>query len=307
MGNRQRADVTAKAESIKSQSAAVGCRLGAMQSSLRRGGDVRSSVARSRYHVRLHACGCLFSARRYACAWFELMLRAPIRREFTERFNSKPPCLSGTNSAPYLEIEETLANAHMLRKLRRTEPCQIVKAIEDWVKIQPPGYSDGLAAVSDGAFAEAATRTLSGYLAAWAIERGLDLGNDALQLSRLLPLEEHLLGACPVYTIDDLEEVGLAPGSVRLIHRMEVVETEPFARQLLRLNDAVRDDWMRAKEQIKTCLPRSRGFEKLKDWKPPTWSLRLRGGHRVHLWPPEAGSARWRAVAVGNHKEMGHG
>jgi hypothetical protein len=63
----------------------------------------------------------------HACAWFELMLRAPIRREFVARLNSKPPVsiAEAEVSETYLEVEETAANAHMIRYIRRTQPRQI--------------------------------------------------------------------------------------------------------------------------------------------------------------------------------------
>ena len=80
----------------------------------------------------------------YACAWFELMLRAPIRREFMDRFNSQPPLAAAMRSEAYLEVEETLANAYMLRELTRTSPRQIVRAVEEFVKKQPAGYRECL-------------------------------------------------------------------------------------------------------------------------------------------------------------------
>jgi hypothetical protein len=105
-----------------------------------------------------------------------------------------------------------------------------------------------------------------------------------------------------------LAEVGIAPGSVRLIQCIsEIVENENFEKQLQRQDPAVRRDWSRKKEQIKIRLPSPPRFEKLKNWEPPTWSLRLRDGHRVHLQPSNRGAAAWRAIAIGNHKEMGHG
>jgi hypothetical protein len=244
-----------------------------------------------------------------ACAWFELMLRAPIRREFTSRFKLQPPLAGITISEAYLEIEETAANAYMLRHLGRAQSGQIVRALETFVEKQPSGYREGLKATGGVAFAEATADTLRSYFALWAIEHRLDLGNREMNLSRLLPLEDkRVLAECPVYALDDLEDVGVASGSVRLIQCIaEIVETDNFERQLRRQDLAVRRDWSRRKEQIKVCLPSPPRFEKLKNWAPPTWSLRLRDGHRVHLQPPDRGMAAWRAVAIGNHKEMGHG
>jgi hypothetical protein len=242
----------------------------------------------------------------YACAWFELMLRAPIRREFMARFKSQPPLT--TVSEPYLEIEETAANAHMLRQINRIGTRQVIRAIEGFVSIQPSGYREGIKATGDAAFADAVAETLRSYFALWAVEHHLDLSNPAMKFLRLLPLDdEEVLAECPVYAIPDLDEVGVS-GSIRLIQCiLEIVETKHFEKQFRRQHPAIQNDWIRKKVEIKVRLPSPPRFEKLRDREPAVWSLRLRDGHRVHLLPPDPGAAAWNAVAIGNHKEMGHG
>lgn len=244
-----------------------------------------------------------------ACAWFELMLRAPIRREFMMRFKKSSPLSAVTTSEAYLEVEETAANAHMLRQIGAAESRQIVAAVEKFVEKQPAGYRDGRKATGDIPFADCVTETLRSYLALWAMEHHLDIGSRAIDLSRLVLSENRrALSECPVYTLDDLGEVGIAPGSVYFIQCIsQIVETENFARQFQRQDLAVRRDWLKKREQIKIGLPAPPRFEKLKNSDPPTWSLRLRSGHRVHLQPPDQGTNRWCAVAIGSHKEMGHG
>jgi hypothetical protein len=147
------------------------------------------------------------------------------------------------------------------------------------------------------------------YCSIWAIEHGLDLGSPALQISRLLPSKDsQLLAECPIHVINDLDDVGLAPGSIKLIQCIsDVVETHAFSKRLKGVPDEIQRDWSRVKEQIKVHVPSPPRFEKLKDWKPQTWSLRLRSGHRVHLEAPDRGAVAWRAVAIGSHKELGHG
>lgn len=245
----------------------------------------------------------------YACAWLELILRAPIRREFTARFKGSSPPASFAPSEAYLEIEEAAANAHMLRRLARRESRQVMRTIEGFVERQPPGYKEGLRATSDASFAEATAETLRSYFALWAIEHRLDFGNPKTDWLRLLPLDDESASSeCPVYVIDDLDKIGVAAGSLRLIQCISgIVETAEFEKQYRRQNADVQSDWSRKKEEIKIRLPSPPRFEKLRDWKPPTWSLRLRAGHRVHLQPPDSVTTVWRAVAIGNHKEMGHG
>lgn len=245
----------------------------------------------------------------YACAWFELMLRAPIRREFTARFRAHSPFKGIDKTESYLEIEEAAANAHMLRQLARAKSPRAIQAIESFVRTQPAGYRDAIRATGDTLFREVIADTLRSYFALWAIEHHLDLGGPASNLSRLVPLEDDaILAECPVYTLDDLQDVGVAPGSIRLIHGIaEIVETDSFIRQLQRQHPAIQSDWNRKKEQIKINLPSPPRFEKLKGWTPPTWSLRLRDGHRAHLRAPQLGERAWQAVDIGNHKDMGHG
>jgi hypothetical protein len=97
---------------------------------------------------------------------------------------------------------------------------------------KPPGYREGLKATGDISFAEVVADTLRSYFALWAIEHRLDLGNPAMNLSRLLPLENDIvLAECSVYAIHDLDNVGVAPDSIRLIQCIsEIVETENFER-----------------------------------------------------------------------------
>jgi hypothetical protein len=137
-----------------------------------------------------------------------------------------------------------------------------------------------------------AGRPARSYFALWAIERRLDLGNPAMNLSRLVPFgDDTVLAECPVYTIHDLDTVGVAPDSIRLIQCIsQIVETENFERQLRRQEPAVRRDWSRRKEQIKIGLPSPPRFEKLKDCEPPTWSLRLRDGHPAETSPARTAS-----------------
>jgi hypothetical protein len=141
-----------------------------------------------------------------------------------------------TVSEAYLEIEETAANAYMLRQLRRTESRQIVRTVEQFVARQPSGYREGAKATGDASFAEVPADTVRSYFALWAIERRLDLGNPAMNLSRLEPLgDDAVLAECPVYTIHDLDTVGVASDSIRLIQCIsEILKSENFERQLRR-------------------------------------------------------------------------
>jgi hypothetical protein len=243
-----------------------------------------------------------------ACAWFELLLRAPIRAEFAARRQKPLQILGARVVQSYLEVEETAANAYMLRELRRKERRPALNAIEAFVASQPSGYREGLQATSEASFAAALLETLQSYAALWAIDRDFDLGNPMLDPLQVIPLARPgVLAQCPVYAVNDLKDVGLTAGSLRLFLSIPAVEEDArFVKQLGRLDVAVRKDWERMKGHLKQGLPSPPRFEKLTGAKPPTWSLRLRSGYRVHLRPSDDSSA-WRALEVGTHKEMGHG
>lgn len=245
----------------------------------------------------------------YACAQFELLLRAPIRREFSSRFHSKPPLVGLPDPEPYLMIEEKCANAHMLRQIARVETKTTKTVVESFVRTQPAGYREGLEATSDKDFAASLVETLRNYFAAWAVRHHLDLGSPELNLERLVPIDDKsVLSECPIHVIDDLSQIGVASGSLRLIQRIaEIVEVPNFKKQLLKQSKEIQDNWHEKKDLVRAQIPPPPRFEKLKGWTPPTWSLRLRDGHRVHLEPPEPGEVAWRAVDIGTHTEMGHG
>jgi hypothetical protein len=241
----------------------------------------------------------------YACTQFELLLRAPIRREFSDRFHAASPVAGMSISHPYLTIEETAANAHMLREAARIASKSTMRTVEKFVAAQPLGYREGLSATTGAAFEGSLAETLRSYLAAWALEHRLDVGSPELSLERLLPLADQCtLAECPIYAIDDLSQAGVSSESVRFITCIsDIVETEKFAKQLRRLSDQICSAWRRKKEQFKTAVPQGADFKKFEG----LWSLRVTGGYRAHLKEPDATAKAWRAVAIGNHKEMGHG
>lgn len=229
--------------------------------------------------------------------------------EFASRFGARPPLLGLQATEDYLHVEETAANAYMLRALERKENKCTMRAVEEFVGNQPQGYRQGLSAMADEVFAETVAETLRSYFGLWAIEHGLDLGNPILEFLNIVPAHDpSRMAECPVYLIDDLDRVGMVPGSITLVHSIpEIVETGKFLKQLNKQTREIQHDWIRVKASIKDRVPAPPRFEKLKGWVPPTWSIRLRSGYRVHLVPPETGQSAWQATEIGDHKGMGHG
>jgi hypothetical protein len=243
----------------------------------------------------------------YACAWFELLLRAPVRRAFSSRMIGSIELPGAKIVEQYLEIEEAVANAVMLRAAATSERGPAIKALENFVLKQPAGYCDGVATVPETRFEVAIAEVFRSYLAPWALDHKLDLATPGLSLRRLLPLGDEAIGECPINVLPDLQSIGMPPDALRLMTCiLQLEETDRFSKLLAKLPDEIQRDWERQKARIKLSLPSPPRFEKLKGFKD-TYSLRLRSGIRVHLEPPPARSSTWRAVKVGSHKEMGHG
>jgi hypothetical protein len=243
-----------------------------------------------------------------ACAWFEILLRSPVRAESARRMESSSVMPGQVASQKWLEVEEAGANGHMLRSLATNCQPDTLEAIRNFVSTQPEGYRDGLNAIGDDEFQAVLTETIQSHLGVWALERGLDLGSPAFDPHSVIPISrEALIEQCPVYEIDDLDESGLGAGNIKLILRIEAVQELPkFKKQLQKLDQRYQEQWERLKEQISIGLPHHPRFKKLKGKKPPQYALYLPSGHRVHLQPPDVFGGPWSALEVGTHTEMGH-
>lgn len=244
----------------------------------------------------------------YACAWFELLYHAPIRRAFSDRMKSEIAGHVFPPRSSYLEIEETLANGNVLREVVGRVSPEIAKTLRHFIREQPSGYKDGELAESNRGFSEAITETLRSYLAVWSSGWNIDAGNPALDLSRLLPLREDARRACPIWIINDLESVGLSKDAVRQITCVRPIEeTKPFHKRLSRLHPDHQRAWIRLKENLAVGIPAGADFKK---WEPErVWSVRVNDSIRAHLKQPPPGdnTQPWLALKIGSHKEMGHG
>jgi hypothetical protein len=243
------------------------------------------------------------------CAWFELLLGVPARSEFYARFSQSVSVSQLRRAENYLEVEEKVANIRVLRVLGHLHGKAVTKAIKEFMRVQPAGYRDAVAGVDDEVFRTAILESLSSYLATWILDSNVSFHSDAIDLDGIVPhVSEDILTQCPTYEVDDLAATGLSATSIRFVTAIPgVIETGQFLRLLENQTIKIRQDWERVKVSIRTALPRPPRFEKLRDRKPPVYSLRLRSGYRVHLRPPTGADARWIAESIGTHAEMGHG
>lgn len=244
----------------------------------------------------------------YGCAWFELLYHVPIRRAFSDRMGQGIARSIFPRQSNYLEVEESLANGHVLRTAVARDRSEVAPVLRTFMRRQPPGYSDGELAEPDDGFAAFTAETLRSYLSVWSSGWNIDPGNPALDLSRLLPLHDDLRFTCPVWIINDLQAVGLPPNAVKLIPCIRLIEeTRPFLKRLHRLHPDQQRAWDRLKQRLEICIPPKSDFKK---WPPAgdgVWSVRVGDNFRAHLNEPHEGVERWLALMIGTHTEMGHG
>jgi plasmid maintenance system killer protein len=233
----------------------------------------------------------------YHCAQWELLLHSPCRAALKERMKG--------DGIPYLLTEEQVANAFMLHQLRSGWSSPAKKAIDGFVRRQPPGYRDGHAVIQDAAFLSAFAEVVKSYVALHSLERGLHITVNSYEIVRDFPLKDTSDSyVCPVYVFDD-DRLGIPESAISFLTCLPgIVETDSFCRKFDRLESSLQNRWTKLKNQLPDGIPRSARFEKLKGTAQNVFSVRLNDNFRVHLRQMEGG---WEAFAVGSHKEMGHG
>lgn len=216
------------------------------------------------------------------------------------------------NNAGYIELEEALANAYMLRGFKHP-PRRLANSggaygmLRRYCEQQPEGYRDGpLHAASRRRYLEEC-RYLSGMFhevsgASWEAPHAFD--------TLLLYPNPTLVDwtRCPIIVTDahDLQRLlGIRVSHFSAVTAIE--ETAAFRKKLNKADTKIQRLWATRKEQ----LARSTSLSSLdfKQWKvggPDCYSVRIDGNYRVHL-RHERGSSRWFAIAIGDHRNMGHG
>jgi hypothetical protein len=248
-----------------------------------------------------------------ACAWFELLHHAPLRRPVRDRMRASSDWSNVLlPHSSYFEAEEAFANGHVLRAMRQNSVPGITDALLGFIRAQPPGYRDGERAATDFGFVAAATEVLRGYLSVWSSLWNLDPGHPALDLSRLLPLAPDELAQCPVWVLNDLDEVGLSASAVQMFARVAPIVESPDFRKMLK-RKKLGDAWERTKVRLAGGIPNGIDFKKWPKDGDGMWSVRVTDGVRAHLRQPsvlameDCYKSQWIACRIGHHKEMGHG
>lgn len=205
------------------------------------------------------------------------------------------------NSKRYIEVEEKLANSYMLG---RQKDKNLRRAIEEWIKPHPPGYKDAKVGLHYPEAEFDFSECINTYCGMVALEHGLEISGANTIFSKLFDgFERKNQSHCPVNFIQDANSPsGKGPWLEYISAIPTIRESQKFQKSLQKLGPEVSKKWKQLKVRVASQLPST--FEKLKGFPSPTWSLRVNQNIRVHL---ERRPDAWHAVAIGNHKEMGHG
>ncbi|MGH7156036.1 MAG: hypothetical protein ACREF3_19080, partial [Acetobacteraceae bacterium] len=218
------------------------------------------------------------------------------------------------NSDGYIEVEEALANAYMLRGFRHpsrelANSGGASPALRKYCSLQPAGYRDGPHYADSRRNYVNGCRELSArfqHVSATRLKWTVPGAFDALLLYAD-PIRIDWT-RCPIIVQDRFglrDALGIhALFPFAIAH---VDETEGFRKAIAKLGSWFRELWDKRKE----CLARSTAFNGLdfKRWPkagPDMYSVRVDSNYRAHL-RRDRGSGSWSAVAIGTHKEMGHG
>lgn len=247
----------------------------------------------------LHEHELFHFATDYMVAQWEIVLDTPCWAVLLEQKRA-----TGT----YVEEEEKLANAYMLRRLVAGLSAAQYTVVEAATLRQPPGYSEGRNCVVEEAFRGGLGELTKLYLGPQALRLALNMSTGAVALESFFPFWPALdVSRCPVYVIDDASKLALPQVDVTIIDRIaQIEETEPFKKALLGLPRDIQKRWQKKKDQLATGVPRHPEFERLKGATSNTFSIRVGLKYRAHL-QPDADYLRWFAIDIGAHTEMGHG
>jgi hypothetical protein len=214
----------------------------------------------------------------------------------------------------YCVVEEQLANAYMLSAFRSMKPALRIKgkqaALRSFVARQPEGYRDALGVtplLRDRLLKELAHRYGScakkgaGHSMLW----NLSFGYDWAQQFPIRPRIDWRY--CPIHLVNDGARLGIPPDWLGFFSRLSAIEeTDEFRKELDLLASPIQRAWERTKQKLGIAITAGADFKKWDKGGNDLFSVRINGSFRAHLRRRKE-SDDWLAVAIGKHKEMGHG
>lgn len=111
---------------------------------------------------------------------------------------------------------------------------------------------------------------------------------------------------CPVLLVDDCARYDIKKGWLDFFSRLErIVEAEGFTVRLSRMDSKIQKAWEKTKNRLQAAITNGSDFKRWPKEGPEAYSVRVNKGVRAHL--RRLSNDEWLAVAIGDHKEMGHG
>jgi hypothetical protein len=215
------------------------------------------------------------------------------------------------NTQGYVEHEEAMANAYMLRGFQH--PRRLLAnsggaspALRTYTKGQPVGYKDAHRYAKSRAAYVSGCRSLSTQVQhasghAWLTPPALDallLYPDPFRID---------WSRCPIIISDRFNIRELLGINVEFFTSIPyVTETPKFRKSLDKLGPPIQRKWLGQKYKLtqSTSLD-SLGFQQWKKGGPDCFSVHV-GSHRAHLLLDRDHST-WSALDIGTHLAMGHG
>jgi hypothetical protein len=240
----------------------------------------------------------------YAVSQEEVIFQEPWYVPAKKIFKSAPPS--------YCILEETMANAYMLKAFRTMKPSLRlrgkVKALRDFTKLQPIGYRDAIFAPPS---------KWESLLPRLAHEYGRHGFKSALRPDlwdrssgydwpAQFPIKPRIdWRYCPIHLVNDGARLGIPPDWLSFFSRLQnIKESDQFIDALVRLAHPIQQAWERTKRKLDVALTHGLDFKKWPKGKN-IYSVRVNDNYRAHLQfqPP----SEWLAIMIGTHNEMGHG
>lgn len=214
----------------------------------------------------------------------------------------------------YCVEEEQLANAYMLSSFRTMKPALRVRgkqaALRGYVKLQPEGYRDALKVRPHhrDRLLENLARRFGFHSMKGAAHSLLWNPSFGYDWSAHFPIRPRIdWRYCPIHLVDDSSRLGMPEGWLSFFSSLSAIEeTSDFKKKLGMLTSDIQRAWERTKQKLGIAITAGADFKKWDKGGDDLFSVRVNGSVRAHLHRRRE-SNDWLAVAIGSHKEMGHG
>jgi hypothetical protein len=208
----------------------------------------------------------------------------------------------------YLEIEEALANAFMLKQMQNSATKTQIGKIKKFILSQSAGYRDALPYAEDPEyFDHGLSEVVKAYVGLVALDKNVSLPVSCIDWhSHFISSEKIDWSECPVYILRNDEGLGLPPLVPKFLPCIpDIRETKKFLKKFSKLPQKYQNSWLETKSELTVKPPNPKQFEALKGKMRGIYSLRVGSGHRAHLKPINE-YEYWEAFEIGTHTEMRH-